>query len=87
MNNDLEWVAPLFAQPKPKSNRVRFLSDFRNVYKQLKRKPYPIPNINEMLLKLKGFQYAKSFYLNMGYYLIQLRDNASKLCTIIIPWV
>ena len=25
--NDSEWGAPYFAQPKPKSNQVRFLSD------------------------------------------------------------
>ena len=29
--NDSEWKAPSFVQPKPKSNRVRFLSNFRNL--------------------------------------------------------
>ena len=28
----------------------------------------PMPKINEMLLKLEGFQYATSLDLNMGYY-------------------
>ena len=51
VENDSEWGAPYFAQPKNKSNRVRFLSDFRNLNKQLKRKPYPMPKINEMVLK------------------------------------
>ena len=41
--NYSEWGSPYFAQPKLKSNRVRFLSDFRNLNKQLKRKPYPMP--------------------------------------------
>ena len=53
--NYSEWVAPSFAQPKPKSKPVHFLSDFRYLYKQLKRKPYAMPKINEMLLKLEGF--------------------------------
>ena len=35
--NYSEWVAPSFAQPKPKSNQVRFLSDFINLNKQLNR--------------------------------------------------
>ena len=39
-----------------------------------------------MVLKLEGFQYATSFDLNMGYYHIQLSENASNLCTIILPW-
>ena len=32
--NDSEWGDPSFAQPKPKSNQVSFLSDFRNINKQ-----------------------------------------------------
>ena len=45
-----------------------------------------MPNINEMLLKFEGFQYAMSLDLNVVYYHIQLNKNASKLCTIILPW-
>ena len=33
--NDSEWGAPSFTQAKPISNRVRFLTDFRNLNKQL----------------------------------------------------
>ena len=55
---DSEWGALSFSQHKPKSKRVRFLSDFRNLNKQLNRKPYTMPKINEMLLKLEVIQYA-----------------------------
>ena len=55
--NDSEWGSLSFDQPKPKSNHVRFLSDSRNLNTQLKQKSYPMPKINEMLLKLEGFQY------------------------------
>ena len=58
VENDSEWGAPSFAQPKPKPNLVRFLSDFRNINKKLNQKPYPMPKTNGMLLKLEGFQYA-----------------------------
>ena len=50
--NDSECRSPSFARPKPKSNLVRYLSEFRNQNKQLNQKPYPVPKINEMLLKL-----------------------------------
>ena len=50
--NDSEWGAPYFAETKPKSNRARFLSDLRNLNKQLKRKYDPMPKNNEMSLKL-----------------------------------
>ena len=57
-----------------------------NLNEQLKRKPYPMPKTDKILLKLESFQYATSFYLNMGYYRIQIITNASNLCTIILPW-
>ena len=40
-----------------------------------------------MLLKLEGFQYAKSLDLNMVYCNIQLSINASNLCTYMLPQV
>ena len=49
------------------------LSDFININKKLKRKPYPMPKINDMLLKLESFQYDTSLDLNTGYYNIWLR--------------
>ena len=51
-SNDSEWWAPYFAHTKPKTDKVHFLSDFRNLNKQLKHQPYPMPNINEILFKL-----------------------------------
>ena len=65
--NDSEWGGPSFAQPTPKSNWLIFISDFRNLNKQLKRKPYPMTKTNEMLFKLEGFKYDTLLYLNMGY--------------------
>ena len=50
--NDSEWGAPYFAQPTHKSNLVIFISDFRNINKQLKWKPYPMLKTNEILFKL-----------------------------------
>ena len=38
-----------------------------------------------MLLKLEVFQYAASLDINMGYYQIWISENASNLCTIMIP--
>ena len=44
-----------------------------------------MPKINEMLFKLEGFLHAASLDLNTGYYQIQLSENESTLCTIILP--
>ena len=68
-----------FARLKPKSNLVIFLSALRNRNKPLKSKPYPMHKINEILLNLEVFQYAKSLDLNIGYYSIRISDDASNL--------
>ena len=38
LGNYSEWVDPSFVKPKPKSNQVHFLIEFRNINKQLKQK-------------------------------------------------
>ena len=83
--NRSEWAAPTFIIPK-KDGSVRFISDFRELNKRIKRKPYPIPKIQDMLLKLEGFKYATSLDLNMGYYHIELSPHSKQLCTIVLPW-
>jgi transposase InsO family protein len=83
--NDSEWAAPTFIIPK-KDGSVRFISDFRELNKRIKRKPYPLPKIQDLLLKLEGFKYGTSLDLNMGYYHIALDSDARKYCTIVLPW-
>ena len=39
-----------------------------------------------MLLKVDSFQFAVPLYLNMGYYRIQLSEDAINLFDIILPW-
>jgi hypothetical protein len=80
-----EWGFPTFIIPK-KNGTVRFVSDFRRLNSMLKRKPYPIPNIQDTLHKLGGFTFATSLDLNMGYYTIRLSTGSSRLCTIVLPW-
>ena len=71
---------------KKPGDSLRSLADLRELNKRIKRKPFPLPKINDMLQKLEGFQYATSLDLNMGYYHILLTPNASKLCTVVLPW-
>ena len=83
--NRSEWAAPMFTLLKPDSS-LRSLADLRELNKRIKRKPFPLPKISDMLQKLEGFQYATSLDLNMGYYHILLTPYASSLCTIVLPW-
>ena len=83
--NRSEWAAPSFIIPK-KDRRVRFVSDFRKLNRQLKHAPYPLPHIKDIIYKLSNFSYATTLDLIMGYYNITLMDAAKQLCTITTPF-
>ena len=83
--NASKWAAPTFIVSK-KDGMVRFISDFHELNKCTKCKPFPIQKIQDLLLKLEGFQHAMSLNLNMGYYHIELMPFSKCLCTIIMPW-
>jgi hypothetical protein len=70
-SSDSEWAALTFIQAK-KTGYVRILTDFRILNAQIKRKPFPLPKINDLLRKLSGFKYATAIDLSMGYYHILL---------------
>ena len=65
--NHSQWGVTCFVITK-KDQTIRFINDFRELNKRIKRNPFPLPSIQDMLLKLEGFQYATSLDLNMGYY-------------------
>ena len=65
--NNSKWAAPTFIIPK-KNGAVRFISDFKEMNKRIKRKHLPIPKIQDLLLKLEHFKYAILLVLNIRYY-------------------
>ena len=65
--NRSHWGAPTFLIPN-KDSTVSFISDFIEPNKRILRQPYPIPKIQDLLLRLEGFRYGTTFDLNMGYY-------------------
>jgi hypothetical protein len=83
--NNSEWACPMFTIAKPDGS-LRSLADRREVNKVIKRKPYPLPKIADMLQKLEGFMFATSLDLNMEYYHMLLTPFARRLCTIVLPW-
>ena len=46
--NDSEWGAPSFAQPNAKMDCIRFVSAFKNLNSQFRRKPYPMPKMRAL---------------------------------------
>ena len=52
---DAEWLSPSFFRPK-KDGRVRFVSDLRKLNRYLVRHPHPLPNIEDVIWKMNGFE-------------------------------
>jgi hypothetical protein len=80
-----KWALPSFIIPK-KDHTVCKISDFRELNKQIVRKPYPIPKISTTLQELEDFTYATTLGLNMGHYTISLDPTAAEMCTIKFLW-
>ena len=82
--NISEYIAPTLIQQK--HGTVHFLSDFRKLNQQIRRKPFTITKIQDMMLNLEGFTHAPSLDLNMISYCIYLLHGEEHLCTIVLPW-
>ena len=80
--NRSQWGAPTSIIPK-KDSTVRFISDFRELNKRILLQPYPVPKIQDLLLRLDGFRYGTTFDLNMGYYHIELSANSKKFAQLL----
>ncbi len=68
------------------NGQVWFILDFREINKRLVCKPFPIPKIITVLQELEGFTFATQLDLIMGYYIIILDLEASKIYVIILSW-
>ena len=84
-DKDTQWGAPSFCQPK-KDQGIRFLTDFRQVNKRIKRKPFPLPKIVEALKKIERFKSATAIDLSKGYYHLPLSERAQVILTTVLPW-
>lgn len=84
-NNNSEWAAPQFAQPK-KARDVRIPTDFRKSNDAIKQKPFPLPKTLEPSQRLCGFKCAAAIDLSMGCCHVPLDEASQKLCTAVFSW-
>lgn len=73
-----QWAAPAFTIPKRNAS-LRFLTDFRQLNKNLIRKPFPLSKISEVLQELEGLIFATALDLKWGttHYVLTLMHSQS----------
>ncbi|KAJ0408806.1 hypothetical protein P43SY_000702 [Pythium insidiosum] len=72
---DSEMASPAFFLKKP-NGTLRLLIDYRALNKHLRRSPYFVPRIREILLRLAGARCLSTFDANMGYYARRLAEHS-----------
>jgi hypothetical protein len=68
-----------------KDGTVRWISDFRQLNKILRRKVFPLPNIHDTLTKRKGYKYFTKIDISMCYYTFELDEDSSWYCVTVTP--
>ena len=83
--DDTAWASPTFGVPK-KGGEIRIVSDFRQLNRAIKRSPWPMPTIRELLHDCGGLTFATALDQIMGYWGITMAECIRHLLTIITPF-
>ena len=81
----LEWACLTFAIPK-KDKMICMVSDLWGINQLIKRKPYPVLLIQDIMPSIGKFRFTTAIDLVMGYYSMGLAPAAKEKCVICLPW-
>jgi hypothetical protein len=82
---DSEAASPAFFLVKPDGS-LRLLVDFRALNKYLRRTPYFVSKIREVLLRLAGAKCVSTFDANLGYYARRLARKSRHATAFCLPF-
>ena len=82
---DAEMASPAFFVSKPDLS-LRLLKDYRGLNKYLRRSPYYVPRIREILMRLSNAWCLSTFDANHGYYARRLARKSRPLTAFCLPF-
>ncbi len=78
-------ISPAFAIPK-KSGELRLVVDYKKLNEVTKKDFYPIPNLQDQLISLQGYEYFTQLDLNSGYHQISIKKEDIYKTSFFLPW-
>jgi hypothetical protein len=82
---DTEWGMPMMAIPK-KDGTIRTVDDFRELNKWVQRKQYPLPRIQDIFQRRRGYKFFTKIDITGAYYSYELDEESSWLCVLVTPF-
>ena len=67
-------------------NTTRVIADVRELNKVSMPKQYPLPKIQDIFHRCKGYVYATLFDISMQFHTFKLNERSSWLCVIVTPF-
>ncbi len=79
------WM-PRIKRLSNEDNRVRWISNSRQLNKVMRHKQYPLPIITDILHKCSGYKFFTKLDVSMQYYTFELDNKSQDSRTIITPF-
>ena len=80
-----EWGMPLLVIPK-KDGAIRTVDDLRELNKQIVRKKYMLPKIQDIFYRRRGYRYFTKIDLTLCFYTYKLDEASTWLCVLVTPF-
>ena len=73
-----DYNSPILLVRKPKNNKWRFCTDFRQLNSRIRQNRYPLPLVKDLLEQLGSSKYFSSLDLKHGFFNIKLNPKSQE---------